>query len=129
VSEAKHPEEDDEKFLIPYLKNIENLKSVHPEIQVQIDNYVIRLRQLIIPKKIILVNHRTQKDRIEKAQEDKELMDIYSNIDLISIHLPNYIEVNKGYNTILNQENQILSTMIVELVNIANGIKNKKEVQ
>lgn len=119
--ENKQTEDD----TIPYLKKLKELNSIHPIIQESISTLLKILEMRITPSGQTLKNLGHHLKIINTELMDEEFGMIYSNIDLLSIHLPNLLREEKNWNTLQLEERILLVDFLIEIVNKANKIKEK----
>ena len=62
---------------------------------------------------------------IDDEMKDEDFGIIYSNIDLLSIHLPNLRREQINWNTLQQEEIRLLAGYIKEIIEEANEIKEK----
>lgn len=108
---------------IRYLEGLKTLKVVHPEIKAKLDEYIRILEESKTHKKQIIENINHHFNKIHDEINDME--DIYSGIDILSIHLPNYEREQKNWNTLEHKEITLLVSAIKELIEASNRIEHK----
>ena len=108
---------------IRYLEDLKKLEIVHPSIKQKFNEYVRVLEESKIHKIQIINNIDHHYNQINHEME--ELKDVYSGIDILSTHLPNYEREQKNWNTLQHNEISVLVSAIKDIIKLANDIKVK----
>ncbi len=110
---------------ITYLEELKNIKCIHKTIQDKISTLIKILELRRTPSTQTMGNLSEYGNIISTELKDEEFGIVYSNIDLISIHLPNLIREQRNWNTLQQEEIMLLASYIREIVQEANEIKEK----
>lgn len=110
---------------LTYLEELKNIRCIHKNIQDKI-NILIKILELRkTPSMQILGNLNEYGKIIDTELKDEEFGMVYSNIDLLSIHLPNLIREYRNWNTLQQEEIRLLADYIREIIQESNEIKEK----
>jgi len=110
---------------IPYLSELEGITCIHPDITDSIVTLIRILKMRKTPAKQSLMNLNHHSNIIDEEMIDEDFGIVYSNIELLSIHLPNLRREQINWNTLQQEEIRLLVDFIKEIVNKANDIKEK----
>jgi len=110
---------------ITYLEELKNIRCIHKNIQDKINTLIkiLELRQTSCAQTLGNLSHHGSV--IDTALTDEELGVVYSNINLLSIHLPNLRREQVNWNTLQQEEIRLLASYIAEIIQEANEIKEK----
>ena len=122
MAENKQQTEDD---TIPYMIKLEELTCIHPEIRESIITLIKILKMRKTSLKQTLMNLGHHSNIIDEELRDEDFGIVYSNIDLLTIHLPNLRREQINWNTLQQEEIGLLADFIVEIIEKANQIKEK----
>ena len=111
--------------LITYLDDLKNIRCIHKNIQDKITTLVKILELRQTPSMQTLGNLNYHGNVIDDEMKDEDFGIIYSNIDLLSIHLPNLRREQINWNTLQQEEIRLLAGYIKEIIEEANEIKEK----
>lgn len=110
---------------IKYLEDLKKLKSPHKEIQEIINKHIQILEQNIVPMRQTMVNINHHKGQIDTQLSDEEFKDVYSNIEILSTHYPNYEREIKNWNTLKQKEVLNLILFAKELIDVSSKIEKQ----
>lgn len=111
--------------LLDYLERLKNLKPKHEIIKNMLDRSIAILEdsKTHLMQIIMNINHHSGLIKTELAEEEFGI--VYSNIDILSTHLPNFQREQKNWNTLKQKEINNLAKCIENLVEASNNIERK----
>ena len=110
---------------ISYIDKLGRINCIHKNIQEKLVTLIRILKMRITPKTQTLKNLSRLQVQIDDELSDEEFGIVYSNMDVLSIHLPNLRNEQKNWNTLQQEEVVLLADYIDEIVAEANNIKKE----